>query len=245
MSQVSRPVQIVLLLTVVFGAAWFFMLRPKPAEPAPPPPAPTKAPTDGPQSSFGGAVETAKNGRGQAEGSAAERDAASNSVDNPTAGKTDPSTAAPSKSPGTQPGKGGPNAPAAKVKADDLPKPVARALDKRKVVLILFWNRSSTDDRAVRAELRRVDRRKGRVYVTAAPLSQLGRYGAITRGVQVLQSPTLVVIDRQRRASTLIGYTDAREIDQRVSDVLNGRSAPVETAPAPPAGAAPPAGTTP
>ncbi len=241
MSQVSRPVQILLLLTVAFGAAWFFMLRPKPVDPGPPDPAAVAAPADGPQSSFGGAVEKAKNGRAKAEGAAADRDAASNSVGNPAA---DPSTAAPGRPPAGAPGKGGPNAPG-EIKAADLPKPVARAIEKRKVILLLFWNRSSTDDRAVRAELRRVDRRRGRVYVTAAPVSRLGRYGAITRSVQVLQSPTLVVVDRQRRASTIIGYTDAREIDQRVSDVLNGRSAPVETAPAPPAGAAPPAGTTP
>lgn len=244
MSQVSRPVQVLLLLTVCFGALWFLMLRPKSPPSAPPQPAPAPAPANAPQSSFGRAVDKAKQGRAQAEGAAAGRDAASDAVDNPGAGKTDPSTAAPNRPPTTQPGTGGPNTPG-KVKAADLPKPVARALEKRKVVLLLFWNRSSTDDRAVRAEFRRVDRRRGRVYVAAAPLSKLGSYGAITRGVQVLQSPTLVVIDRQRRASTIIGYTDATEIDQRVSDVLNGRSAPVATPPAPPVGAAPPAGTTP
>ena len=72
----------------------------------------------------------------------------------------------------------------------------------------------------MRKELRQVKTRGGKVYVAAAPISQLARYAGITRGVQVVQAPTIVVVDPDRKASTITGYTDAVEIDQAVSDAL-------------------------
>jgi hypothetical protein len=56
--------------------------------------------------------------------------------------------------------------------------------------------------------------------VASAPVSQLARFAGITRGVQVLQSPTIVIVDPNRKASTITGYTDATEIDQAVTDAL-------------------------
>ncbi len=233
MGQTSRPIQVLLALTVLFAAVWFLALRPKPddGEPASAP-APRQAATP-----FGRAVDRARAGADQA--SAAAAGAANASADGSapgsqgegataaspagTAGGT--SAASPGGAAGTTAGASPPARRAAATGADALPGRLARALAARKIVVLLFWNRAASDDRAVRAELRQVSRRGGRVVVAAAPLSQLARYGAITRGVQVLSSPTLVVIDRARRATTLSGYTDAPEIDQTISDVLSARAA--------------------
>jgi hypothetical protein len=204
MGPISRPIQVLLAVTVLLAAVWFVALRPKSddGEPASPPSARQTA------TPFGRAVE-------RAQGAA-----------NATAGGVAPAAPGPVASGGTTtaPATASPGATPAAATAT-LPPRLARALTERRVVVLLFWNRAASDDRAVRAELSQVSRRGGRVVVAEAPLSQLARYGAITRGVQVLRSPTLVVIDRSRRATTLSGYTDAPEIDQTISDVLRARAA--------------------
>jgi len=101
-----------------------------------------------------------------------------------------------------------------------LPKDAARAIERQKVLVLLFWNDESADDRAVRRELRTVDRWGGRVVVEAVPVGRISRYGAITRGANVGQSATVVVVDRNRKVETLVGYVDAQTIDQAVFDAL-------------------------
>ena len=101
-----------------------------------------------------------------------------------------------------------------------LPKPVARAIRKDKVLVLLFWNGKSADDKAVRSAVSDIDRWDGRVAVHVAPLKQISKYGRIARGVDVEQSPTIVIADRDLRAETLVGYVDRATIDQAVVDAL-------------------------
>ncbi|MGI8513171.1 MAG: hypothetical protein ACR2NH_11165, partial [Solirubrobacteraceae bacterium] len=76
MDQVSRPFQILLVLTFAFAALWFTALRPKAAEVSPPA-APTAQATGAPKSAIPGglgtAVDRARAGRAQADASAARR----------------------------------------------------------------------------------------------------------------------------------------------------------------------------
>ena len=51
-------------------------------------------------------------------------------------------------------------------------------------------------------------------------MQRFGRYEKITRGATVAQSPTVVVVDRDRQAETLAGYADRVSIDQLVDDAL-------------------------
>ncbi len=97
---------------------------------------------------------------------------------------------------------------------------VQRALHAHKVLALLFYNPAATDDRAVKAELKLVPTHRGAVVTEAIPLAELSRYTTITAQVQVNQSPTLVVIDRGRGASTIVGYTTDFEISQRIDDAL-------------------------
>jgi hypothetical protein len=101
-----------------------------------------------------------------------------------------------------------------------LPKPVAKAIRKHQVLVLLFWNGKSADDKAVHAALKKVDRWNGRVSVQTASIKKISKYGRIARGVDVEQSPTVVVADTELRADTLVGYVDAPTIDQAVVDAL-------------------------
>jgi hypothetical protein len=114
-------------------------------------------------------------------------------------------------------------AAAAAGKAKDLrglPKPVRRAIRDDKVLAVLFWNEKAADDRSVRKSLRKVNTWDDRVFVHAAPLRKISRYGRIARGVSVEQSPTIVIADRDLKAETLVGYVDRTTIDQAVVDAL-------------------------
>jgi hypothetical protein len=94
------------------------------------------------------------------------------------------------------------------------------ALGARKVVALLFYNPAGSDDRADRKVLSTISTRGGEVVKLAVPVDQLARYSTITNQVPVTSSPTLIVIDRQHRASTLVGFADPLEFSQLVSSAL-------------------------
>jgi hypothetical protein len=107
--------------------------------------------------------------------------------------------------------------------AADPSAPILRDLEKGKTAVLLFWNPVGEDDRAALAAVGKTDRRGGRVTVRFANIDDVAKYEAITRGVDVLQPPTTLVIGPDRKARTIVGYTEAREIDQLVGDVRAGR----------------------
>ncbi len=93
-----------------------------------------------------------------------------------------------------------------------------------KVALLMFWNPKSSDDRSVRGQLHDLSRRDGRVAVHVALPGEVGDYGAYTQGIQILQTPTILVIDSKGQVTTLTGLNDARTIQQAVGDALRGGS---------------------
>jgi hypothetical protein len=97
---------------------------------------------------------------------------------------------------------------------------IENGLNHHKVLAILFFNPAAADDRAVKHELDEIPARGGKVVKLAVPLSELTRYPVITNQVQVTESPTLVLIDGQRKADLLTGYLDQFELSQRVSDAV-------------------------
>jgi hypothetical protein len=187
---------IALLATFAFAAVWLVALRPGPEAGEPAPNVATAPGTGGLGRSVDKATGAVQNGPGVTAAGA-------------------PSTTQPPAAPATKPAK-----PAKAAAARDRSHVVLRDLARGRVVAMLFWDGRSSDDRAVRAAMREVDRRGGRVAVHVARITQVGAYPSVTRGVQISSSPTVLVIDRARRGSTLTGLTDAREIDQRVGDAL-------------------------
>jgi hypothetical protein len=94
------------------------------------------------------------------------------------------------------------------------------ALSAHKVVALLFYNPAGSDDSADRQVLGRISTHRGQVVKLAVPVDQLARYSTITNEVPVTTSPTLIVIDRQHRASTLVGFADQLEFSQLVASAL-------------------------
>lgn len=96
---------------------------------------------------------------------------------------------------------------------------VGNQLKAGKVVLLLFWSERSAEDQAVRSQVQSVSRSLGRrVAADYAKPSEVGAFGSITREVTVLQTPTLLVIDRKGLVTTIAGLTDAFSIEQAVRE---------------------------
>jgi len=223
MSQISPPIRILLVCAVALLAAWMLFLRPKddagtPAAAAPSAPAtrPVDAGGAPAQSTMGKAVEKA-NDAAAAQDARTEGLVAGTGDDAPTATATTPATT-PGDEPAASAKAGTLTAKAAA--AGGLPLRVLRAMGERKVVVLLFWSPKSADDKAVRKALGRIDRHKGKVLAHATNVKKIAAYAPITRGADVKQSPTVVVMDRNRKVETLVGYVDRVTIDQAVTDAL-------------------------
>jgi hypothetical protein len=214
-SQISQPVRIILIGAVVFLAAWFTLLRPK-GEPTVPPLTTTNTtapPVSTPQTGLGRAVESAKKVAGQSDAKTAEPAAT------PATG-TKPTTSAPDVK--AQP------AAIAAVPAEalaKLPKDVAGALKARKVLVLGVlsedakpWRPLADDDRYVRNSLEHVNRYDGSVVVKRIALDKLSTYGSLVNDLDVSQSPSIVVIDRDLKGSVLTGYVDTVSINQAIAD---------------------------
>jgi hypothetical protein len=208
MSQISPPIRILLAASLVLMTAWFVFLRPGPVEVAPPAPAPAPA-----GSGFKTAVDAAKDATATANSASAAAAAADGTGGSAAAPATTPST-------GGKPAAAGKSSSAPKGDAElGLPASVAKAVKDNKVLVMLFWNKRAIDDQAVRREIRGIDRQGGKVKVHVAPIEDVARYASITRGVNLEQSPTVVVV-KGDTADALVGYVDAGSINQSVSDVM-------------------------
>ncbi|HEV2770424.1 MAG TPA: hypothetical protein VGV40_09605, partial [Solirubrobacteraceae bacterium] len=117
---------------------------------------------------------------------------------------------------------GAPADPAAAQRQGEGSRRVLAQLDRDRAVVLLFWNARSSDDRAVRRAVARVDRRDGDVRVYVERLGALADYAAVTNGVRVEQTPTTLVIGPERAVQAIPGYTVTSELDQAVSDALRG-----------------------
>jgi hypothetical protein len=214
-SQISPPIRIVLVAAVAFMAAYMLFLRPKEeAIPAPPAPAPNTQTSEPAVSQPGKIAEAAQ---GAVDASNAQLQA-QQGVDGVDAGEAGAATATGTAATGSEAPAAAAAAPAVDVKG--VPAPVAKAIEKDKVLVLLFWNGKSADDRAVRSALRGVDDWNGRVVTHVAPIKTISRYGRIARGAEVEQSPTVVVVDPELRAETLVGFADTATIEQMVVDAL-------------------------
>lgn len=234
MSQISPPIRVLLVAAVAFLAAWMLFLRPS-AEPVPEPVADTPVSADPAAADAGGPANPASapgRGKALAEDAAQRATKGASEADAKAQGLVGEDAPAASRA---RAGKVAPpleqRAVAPELDAATLamlPDDVAGALRRHEVLVLLFYNPRAADDRAVRRELRGVDRWDGRVFVDAVPAAKLARYAPITRGVDVVQSPTVVVVDRALKAETLVGFHDRLAIDQAVLDALRNTDVLVE-----------------
>jgi hypothetical protein len=216
MSQISPPVRIVAVVAIAFLAIYMVALRPKSSTPTPTAAAPTPAGnvnTGKPAvTQFGKAVQQAQGAKNATEKQMqGEAQSAGDSATSTRSGSSSATRSTTSQATTT---------PVAAVDVKHLPRPVAKAVRRHKVLSLLFWNGRSTDDHMVRAAFRHVLRFHGAVYTRVAPLQTIARYGRITRGADLEQSPTVGVVDRNLKATTLVGYVDADTINQAVVDAM-------------------------
>jgi hypothetical protein len=212
-SQISPPIRILLVVAVAVMGVYMLFMRPK-EEVIPPVETTPNTQSSEPAVSEPGKVAEAAQGAVDAANKQLEQQ---ESVDGVDAGEAAAGTTSATK---TSPKTGEAAAAEAGIDLEGLPKPIARAIRKDKTLVLLFWNGKSADDKAVHDALAKVNRWDGRVYVGSASIKKISKYGRIARGVDVEQSPTVVIADNQLRAETLVGYVDARTIDQAVVDAF-------------------------
>lgn len=229
--------QIALVATMLFALLWFVALRPKPADggggaaaPAPTPSAqqapaaePPAAPgADGLANAVDRAQDAVATGSGDAQraersdAEASARDAGGGPQAPEASGGTSQATAATPAS--AADGGATPRATPAERRA--AAGPVRTALRQRKALALAFVDPRTADARAVRRELSAVSRFGGRAVVLAVPISQLSRYELITREVKVTVAPTVVIVSPKHTATTIVGFADRGEIEQRLADAL-------------------------
>jgi hypothetical protein len=219
-SQISPPIRILLAVAALFLVAWMTVLKPKSVDVAAPTPTTT------------GNVATGKPAV-SAPGKLAEKarsavQDASRKHETTIAGETaEPTSETPAAGAASGSATGAATAasgaaatPAATGELKGLPAPVVKAIGKQQIMVIGFFNKDAADDRAVRSELKHVDRWNGRVFVKAAPIGKVGVWSRIAKGVDVEQSPTVVVVGRNLKATPLVGFVDAHTIDQAVVDAM-------------------------
>ncbi len=97
---------------------------------------------------------------------------------------------------------------------------ITAALREHKVLAILFYNPAGADDQAVKHELDSIPTYRGRVVKLIVPVAELSRYATITTQVMVSTTPTLVLIGRNRQASTITGFASQFELATRVANLV-------------------------
>jgi hypothetical protein len=100
--------------------------------------------------------------------------------------------------------------------AGDRSRKILTALNHHKVAVVLFWTRGGADDDSVRRAVAAV---AGKPHVAVFAVSSLdvGKYPAITTGVQITVSPTTLVIGPNHRFQEIVGYTNAPAITQAIA----------------------------
>jgi hypothetical protein len=100
-----------------------------------------------------------------------------------------------------------------------LPLKVAQAFAKKQVV-VLYFGGAGSDDSLTAASVRTLKASAGHgVAVFMDKLSNLADYRRVVEGLNVSQAPSIVIVDRAKKAQVLEGFIDAGSLRQDVADV--------------------------
>ncbi len=99
-------------------------------------------------------------------------------------------------------------------------KAVQAELKHGDVVVLLFWNPAGADDVAVRNALRPLASAHRKIVVHEAPAKEVASFGSITRGVQVDQTPTVLIVTKTGVVTPLSGLTDTYSVEQAIEEAL-------------------------
>jgi hypothetical protein len=247
--QVSRPMQIALVAVVLLAGMWFTVLKPKPDAGVSAPPATAAPVADASSAPVAPGVKGLTTAVDKAKGAASASDAANARVEAATAGAPAAKPAA-AKAVATK--RATTKAKATKAKATKsviaarkpgakaapavAPKPAAPAaivdpsdrllayLAKGKTLVILFHG-DGADDAAARKAVHRTALKDKNVVSAYVPITKVGAYQAITSGVDVLTSPTVMIIGTDHKATSLTGFIEAASVKQAVGDARRAAAA--------------------
>jgi hypothetical protein len=100
-----------------------------------------------------------------------------------------------------------------------LPVKVAQAFAKKQV-LVLYFGATGADDTLTADSVRSLKASAGHgVAVFMDKLSNLADYRRVVEGLDVSQAPSIVIVDRAKKAQVLEGFIDAGSLRQDVADV--------------------------
>jgi hypothetical protein len=99
-----------------------------------------------------------------------------------------------------------------------LPRPLQRALDKRRLIVLMFAQRGAADDRRVRVAVDALRRIGPFVYVD--DVENVERYASIAAPAGVGRAPATLVVTPDRRSRLVEGYIDPKALRQVVVDAV-------------------------
>ena len=97
-------------------------------------------------------------------------------------------------------------------------KQVQAQLKAGDVVVVLFWDHKGADDVAVQHAVNAAVQGQAHVVLYQALAGEVASFGAITRGVQVFGTPTLLFVNEHAHAAVVTGLTDTMSIRQAITD---------------------------
>jgi hypothetical protein len=99
-----------------------------------------------------------------------------------------------------------------------LPRGVAHAIARRRVIVLFFFKRGPADDTATLRSVRAVKAKAGRVAVFTDRVQNLSRYHRVVGDLGVTQAPAVVIVDRDLKAQVVEGFIDKESLLQQVRD---------------------------
>ena len=99
-----------------------------------------------------------------------------------------------------------------------LPADVARALARKRVVVLFFFAPGAADDSATAKSVAAVRRHGKKVSVFTASVRRLADYRRLIGGLGISTVPSTVIVGRDRKAHVLEGFVDERSLVQEVAD---------------------------
>ena len=220
MSQISPPIRIVLVAAIALIGAWMLFLRPKTDTP----PVPQQPPTAPGMKGLTGDIAKAKAASKTSDAANAKIQAASGGQDK-TAPAAKSETGSTSSAAHVASGRVQTVEALTAEQTKGLPRKVVRALDNRQVFVVgVFdtaakrWREMASDDRFERRELAKANRYGGKVAIVTAPVAKISKLHGIVGDLNVSQTPSIVVVDRNRHAVVLQGFVERNAINQAIAD---------------------------
>lgn len=103
----------------------------------------------------------------------------------------------------------------------DLPRPVARALARRRPIVLFFSQAGGADDAATRRSVRSLKADPSGAAVFSDRIENIASYRRIVTGLDVSQAPSIVILPPRREDARLLeGFIDEGSLRQQLVDAL-------------------------